>query len=194
MNKTTREIWLIRHGESTANAGAVTEDHTIIPLTEKGHNQAKEVSKIIPHTPSQIIISPYLRAVQTALPTLIRFPDVPHQTWEDTREFTYLDPSTCINTSSADRRGRVSAYWEHLDQDYIDGPGAESFSMFITRTKAFIVSLANLPPGLTLVFTHAQFIQAAQALKTTQYSPEILMQDFRDLPHIKNCEIIKWEE
>lgn len=37
-------VRLIRHGESAANAGAPTQDHASIPLTEHGDQQAREVA------------------------------------------------------------------------------------------------------------------------------------------------------
>ena len=41
----TKEVWLIRHAESTANVGAVAGyDPAVSPLTEYGHAQAKALA------------------------------------------------------------------------------------------------------------------------------------------------------
>ena len=71
-----KNICLIRHGESLANAGAPAGDHETIPLSSFGKEQAEECSKGFPFPADLIITSPYLRARQTMLPTLRRFPSL----------------------------------------------------------------------------------------------------------------------
>lgn len=57
MNK---EVWLIRHAESQANAGEVTKDVSSIELTQKGWNQAKNLVKVFSDkSPELIIMSPF---------------------------------------------------------------------------------------------------------------------------------------
>ena len=46
-----KKIWLIRHGESIANAGEPTQDHAAIPLSEKGLQQAQELALAIRRLP-----------------------------------------------------------------------------------------------------------------------------------------------
>lgn len=70
-----KRIWLIRHGESIANAGEATDDHKSIPLSELGLKQAQALALQIPKRPDLIVTSPYLRAQQTAMYTIGRFPD-----------------------------------------------------------------------------------------------------------------------
>ena len=84
-----KKIWLIRHGESIANAGEPTQDHRNIPLSPKGLIQAQEVAREIPTDPAPelIITSPYLRAQQTAMQTIGRFPDVSTGIWDIIHEF-----------------------------------------------------------------------------------------------------------
>src|SRR5512141_1047072 len=97
-----KEVWLIRHGESEANAGLVTSMPELIPLTEKGHRQAVKVSTIILATPALIVFSPYLRTQQTARPTLERFPQVECQEW-NIQEFSFLSTTLCQNTTRLER-------------------------------------------------------------------------------------------
>jgi 2,3-bisphosphoglycerate-dependent phosphoglycerate mutase len=187
-----KTIWLVRHGESTANAGAATDNHMTIPLSPKGKEQAKQVSLLFEQSPDLIITSPFDRARQTAEPTLKRFPKVTHEIW-DVHEFTYLSPITCVNTTADQRRERVNAYWNRLDPDYIDGEGAESFNMLLSRTKTAIERLNQLSNGLIVMFTHAQFIRAMRLLKDNPNNDaKQLMSQFRSLPRIENCEITKW--
>lgn len=60
-----KKVWLIRHGESTANAGAVTNDHKTIPLSSKGQEQAEQISISFREPPTLIITSPFDRTRQT---------------------------------------------------------------------------------------------------------------------------------
>ena len=43
------EIWLVRHGQSAANAGLPTDYPSAIPLTDKGHVQSREFAQWLPH-------------------------------------------------------------------------------------------------------------------------------------------------
>jgi len=188
------KIWLIRHGESTANAGAVTDNHKTIPLSLIGQEQAKQISLSFQETPTRIITSPFTRTEQTAEPTIKRFPNARREVW-DVEEFTYLSPSSCKNTTAAQRKGRVNEYWERLDPDFVDGEEAESFSMLLSRAKTAIDRLNQLESGFIAMFTHAQFMRAMWVLNTSKVEDaKCLMRRFRELPRYENCEIIKWRE
>ena len=85
--KTAQEIpqqqrwrWLVRHGESAANAGTATTDPATIPLTPRGHDQAERVAVALSERPDLIVVSPYLWTRETAEPAMRRFPDVPVET------------------------------------------------------------------------------------------------------------------
>ena len=189
-----KKIWFIRHGESTANAGGITSDHKTIPLSPLGEEQAQTISRSIPKTPTLIITSAFDRTRQTAEPTIKLFPSTRCEIWE-VEEFTYLSPNTCINTTAADRKIRVNEYWERLDPAYIDGEGAESFNMLLARAEAVINRLKGFESGLVVIFTHALFMQAIEALRASDGKEDAksLMRQFRDLPRYNNCEILKWE-
>lgn len=191
MNK---EIWLIRHGESIANVGAATQDHITIPLSPTGQEQANQISLLIPTPPDLIITSPFTRTEQTAGPTLKRFPGARREVWE-VQEFTYLSPPSCVGTTAEERHGRVNEFWERSDPEYVDGPGAESFREFMTRAQAAIDHLSRLSKGFVLMFSHAQFIRAMRLLRDTdERDIQKLMNRFRELPRVDNCEVTKWED
>ncbi len=84
-------VFLVRHGESQANAGFATPDPVKVELTPLGEKQAKEVATFLKkHTPLNLIVtSPYLRSKQTAKPTKVLFPNADVEEWE-VQEFTYL--------------------------------------------------------------------------------------------------------
>ena len=188
-----KKIWLIRHGQSTANAGAATENHITIPLSSIGLEQAKRISLSFQERPTLIITSPFLRTQQTAEPTMKRFPNVRREVW-NVEEFTYLSPETCIGTTAAERKERVNQYWERLDPDYIDGEGAESFTMLLSRAQTAIDRLNQLKSGFIVMFTHAQFMRTMWALNNAKgEDAKSLMSRFRELQRFENCEILKWE-
>jgi broad specificity phosphatase PhoE len=153
-----KEIWLIRHAESTANVGAVTSLPETIPLTERGFEQAECVASCFDKQPDLVVVSPFLRARETAAPLLRRFPNAVTEEWH-VQEFTYLATERCANTTLSDRKPLVAAYWERSEPDYCDGPGAESFAQFVTRVKEMVERLQTCKANFIVVFTHGQLIQ-----------------------------------
>src|SRR5687767_13515487 len=101
-DKGAREVWFIRHGESVANAGGRTAEAGSYPLTERGSRQAAQLAAALPLEPDFIIHSPYLRARQTAEPSMGRFAKVPSDEWP-VQEVQYLDPALCVNTTQDER-------------------------------------------------------------------------------------------
>ena len=77
-----KTIRFIRHAESVANAGLPTTDPGAIPLTESGKLAAAlAASEYDGPEPDLIVVSPYLRARQTAEPFIARFPGAEVETW-----------------------------------------------------------------------------------------------------------------
>lgn len=151
-------VRLIRHGESAANIGAATDDPALIPLTERGVEQARRVAQSFLKAPGLIVTSPFNRAHCTAQATAGRFPETALQVWP-IHEFTYLEPTRCANTTAMERRAWVQAYWRRADPDYRDGPGAETFREFIQRARDFLAALVSGHRDVA-VFSHGQFINA----------------------------------
>lgn len=184
-------IWLIRHGQSLANIDEPTQNCADFSLTELGKQQAQKLSEDLPCKPERIIISPFLRAQQTAAPTLAKFPDVPVETWDDVREFTYLSQKHCAGTTRSQRLPMVTEYWQQLNPDYRDGEDTESFRMFIARVEQVLAKLRQLPDEDIFIFTHGQFLNGL--LEVARHPQETIaerMEKFRQLPDIYNCEII----
>ncbi len=165
-----RVVW-IRHGESTANAGLPTDDPGGIELTEFGWEQARALAAAWDHVPGLIVVSPFLRTQQTAQPLRERFPAVPVEVWA-IEEFTYLEPSRWVGSTSRERRPSVRAYWESNDPEYRDGPGAESVKELLMRADAALRRLEWLAAAggavdHVLLFSHSQFMHAVQ-IQTTE--------------------------
>jgi 2,3-bisphosphoglycerate-dependent phosphoglycerate mutase len=155
-----RRVWLIRHGESTANAGEITSDPGSIPLTQLGQSQARNVAEQFDRAPSLIVTSKYLRTQETAAPTIERFPDVPRAEW-NIHEFTYLSLESCADKSFMERKPLVDAYWERCDPLHVDGEGAESFSLMLDRVDELLGRLQSGREDFIAIFTHGQLMRAA---------------------------------
>jgi broad specificity phosphatase PhoE len=152
-------VWLIRHGESEANSGLPTDDQVNIKLTEKGHQQARQIAVYIEQQPSLIVTSPFLRTKQTAQPSIERFASTPHTEWQ-VQEFNYLATARRKNTTLAQRIPMADEYWQRCDPFYVDGDGAESFAEMVSRVNNLKKQIQNLDEGFVVVFTHGMFMRA----------------------------------
>lgn len=112
------------------------------PLTAKGVEQAHLVAGSFAQAPTLIVASPFVRAHATARATVAVFPATPFETWP-IHEFTYLEPARCANTTVAQRRDWVEAYWAKADPGFTDSEGAESFLDFTSRARSFLDRLAE---------------------------------------------------
>ena len=149
----------IRHGESVANAGGITAEPAGIPLTALGRKQALAIAHGFEAAPDLIITSPYLRARDTAAPTVKRFPDVPFEVWP-VQEFSSLALARCLDTTAFQRRPWVEEHWSHADPARIDGPGAEGYAELVDRVRAALARLSGLSARSVVVFSHGQFLKA----------------------------------
>lgn len=187
-----KTIYLIRHGQSAANAGLKTASPEGIPLTELGWQQARELLGRLTARPELIVCSPYLRARETARPLMEKFPEVRAEIWAEAREFTYLAPASCCNTTREERRGRVEAYWQAMDPSYVDGEGAESFAGLTQRTRALYERLLASPAQTIFVFTHEQLIKSLLLQKEPALTLTERMRAFKKMTPVENTGVIKF--
>ncbi len=172
----TQQVIFIRHGESDAHVGKAATHIEEVGLTSPGEKKAQEIAATFPHTPDLIIVSPYLRAWQTALPTIERFPDTPYTIWPEVREFTYLGSLAGKCTTRLERSEKVTRFWENakpedLDHEDLDRNG-ESFVQFVERARYALDRLRRME-GLIVIFTHEQFIRLIQCLLLEWDDPEV---------------------
>lgn len=166
-----KTIRFIRHAESAANAGLPTTDPGGIPLTENG-KLAAALAAADYHGPEPdlIVVSPYLRAWQTAEPFIARFPGAEIETWP-VQEFTYISPARCVGTTTADRRPLVDAYWNMASPTHSDGAGTESFADFTARLLASLKKLRLREEENILVVCHGIFMNAAAFYQAPEEDP-----------------------
>jgi broad specificity phosphatase PhoE len=159
MNARPREVWFIRHGESIANAGARTVEASGYELTPLGFRQAEQVARALPEAPDLIVHSPYVRAKQTAEPSIRRFANISTIEWP-VQEVQYLDPAKCVGTTQDERRAMSLEYWDRCDPEHAE-PNAESFVVFIERVRQSLAGFSQRHERRTFVFSHGQFMSAA---------------------------------
>lgn len=153
------KVWLIRHGESEANAGSRTLDAASIGLTPRGHEQALAVSRALPGPPALVAASPYARALQSAEPTLERFAGAPLIEWP-AHEFTFLAAHDYAGTTADQRRPRADEYWNSCDPHLVRGRGAESFADLLVRVGEVLRRIRAAGTGDIALFTHKKFMTA----------------------------------
>lgn len=153
------EVWFIRHGESTSNANLVTTHPALSPLTAKGEAEALLIPRAFNgRKPNLIVTSPYLRAEQTAVPTLTHFAPIAHETWP-VQEFTYLASSRYSGTTGDQRAPFAQAYWERNDPNEQEGGEGESFRDCLARVHATLTRLRQHEAEFIAVFTHGLFVR-----------------------------------
>lgn len=163
-------IWLVRHAESTANAGEPTRDYATIPLSPLGWLQAKSFIPRVPRRPERIVVSGYLRSQQTAAPLIAHYPEVPVEQL-DVHEFSYLHFSGDRAITWQERVPLVEAYWQRLDPWHRENGAGESYAILVERVRNFL-NVARTWSGLNIVFSHEHFIRAvALAVLTRSLAP-----------------------
>lgn len=147
-----REITFVRHAESVSNAGGITMDHVAIPLSELGHRQARRIALELPPAPSLVLVSPMVRTVQSAAP-YCELHGLRAETCSALAEFSPICPTTVSGLTGEQRKPHVADYWANPDPNRRNGPGADTFTEFLGRVRAFESQLLHLPTG-TVIFGH----------------------------------------
>lgn len=168
-----REAWFIRHGESISNADLPTTHPATSELTAQGAAEAQQVVRAFTSPPDLIVISSFIRARQTAAPTLARFPQVSTATWP-IHEFTYLAASHYNGTTGSERWPIAETYWQRNDPNYRDGTQSETFAEMVARVWDVIAHLRQSDAQFVALFSHGLFIRGllwAILTNTTQPTP-----------------------
>ena len=155
----SKEVWFIRHGESVSNANLPTTHPSASELTAKGHREAEYVAQAFTRKPDLIVVSPYIRARQTAVPTINRFNPVPVAEWP-VHEFSYLHPEKYNGTTGEQRWPEAMAYWQRMDALEKEGGKGESFAEMLTRVREMQEELFNAPESFIALFSHGLFLRA----------------------------------
>ncbi|WDZ83021.1 histidine phosphatase family protein [Micromonospora cathayae] len=150
-------LWIIRHGESTANVAAtaaetsgaelidLTHRDADVPLSATGEEQARATGRWLAglpeaRRPDVAVVSPYLRAVRTAELALAGS-DVPASRDERLRdrELGILDGLTSFGVRQ--RHPDEAARRARLGKFYYRPPGGESWADVVLRLRSLLGDL-----------------------------------------------------
>lgn len=169
-------VWFVRHGQSESNADLPTSHPAESALTPQGHEEARQVAAAMSRPPDLFVVSPFLRARQTAVPTLAQFPQVPVESWP-VHEFVYLDPAHYKDTTGSERWPLARAFWERNDPHFQSSPDAESFAALIDRVTAVRAQFQARSEKFIVVFSHGLFLRAlllTLILNRAEATPEMM--------------------
>lgn len=188
-------VWFIRHGESVSNANLRTTHPAASELTGKGEQQARQIVGAIRQRPDLIVVSPFVRARQTAVPTITHFAPVPVVEWP-VHEFTYLHPRRYDGTTGEERSPFAQAYWQRNDPFEQEAGGGESFVDLLARVKVMVERLHGETADFIVVFSHGLFLRAflwKQLADVQQATPEAMRRyaHFLRAIHLPNGGILK---
>jgi len=137
-------LYLVRHGESEANAAGVFAGQTDSPLTPKGREQAKVVAKALqPVHFDRIVTSPLSRTKDTAA-VIAAGRGIPVEAFDDLKE---IDVGIAAGKPFDELRGLPGATG---DDGWRQWPGGESLEEVLTRSLRVIDRLVAESPGKTI--------------------------------------------
>jgi broad specificity phosphatase PhoE len=204
-------VWLIRHGESAGNRARdeaeadgravieIAERDMDVPLSDLGRRQADSVGRWLGamdprQQPTAVLVSPYVRAAQTAdfaleAAGLQRLPRIMDERLRE-REFGILDGLTSRGIrerfpEEADRRARLGKFYHRP-------PGGESWADVIKRLRDVIHEIGRDYPGeRVLVVAHQVVVLLFRYVLDHLDEAEILALDKAE--EIANCSLTRFE-
>ncbi|MBM0277869.1 histidine phosphatase family protein [Micromonospora tarensis] len=200
-------LWIVRHGESTANVAAthaeasgaelidLTHRDADVPLSATGEEQARATGRWLAELPDGkrpdvAVVSPYLRAVQTARLALAGT-DIPVHRDERLRdrELGILDGLTGHGVrrrypDEAERRARLGKF-------YYRPPGGESWTDVALRLRTLLGDLRRDHEGCrVLLFGHDALVLLLRYLVEGLTEEELMAHTRQEV--IANCSITEW--
>lgn len=151
-----KNIYFIRHAESEANAGGVSQPNKEINLTTTGRLQAERVAREIAITPTKIYISEYNRTLQTATPLLRKW-QLTATTLACLNEFNALCYQVIRGLNGEQRLPITLQYWQKADPDWRHGDTAQTFNEFYQQVFSFNQQIKNIPDN-SVIFTHGMWL------------------------------------
>ena len=175
---TKKNIKLVRHAQSVANAGGRTANIESIPLTELGQKQSIKLIDTIDFKPDLIVVSPYIRTRLTAQPLIDALGFTNIEVWDEIKELTYLCRKKYANTTEKERHEPAMKFWQSGDPNYRDGE-EESFNDLLARGRKMFEKINESKFNNILLFTHKQYLLSVRmSLIYPDYTPEKLMSIF----------------
>lgn len=150
-----KEIWFIRHAESSANKGGVSRPNAEITLTDEGLKQAELVAKNWHSSPSSIFVSEYQRTHQTALPLAQKYQISP-TVIAGLNEFNTFSFELVQGMTGQGRLPLTLNYWRAADPDKRCGQDAQTFNEFCDQVRSATQVVKSLPDN-SVIFGHGMW-------------------------------------
>ena len=148
-----KQLLFVRHAQSVTNAGGITMERDVVPLTPLGQQQAAELAEALAVRPSKVLVSRLLRAQQSAEPFCAHFGLQP-EVWRCLDEFSMIDLKLIAGYTREQRTPVAEAYWAESDPHKRIGVEADTFLEFYARVAEFQSRMHELPSD-TVIFGHS---------------------------------------
>lgn len=151
------KAYIVRHGQTDANANGIVQGWLDTELNETGTTQAIEAASRFKQPIDAIFSSDLKRAVSTAREFRTYYQDIPYFEDSRLRERGFGDAS---GTSRDDHD------WEQFwsSNDSVTIPNAEILNDFTARVKEFLDELKTKPYTSVLIVTHGGVLNRVQTI------------------------------
>jgi broad specificity phosphatase PhoE len=139
----TTTLYLVRHGESEANAAGVFAGQTDSPLTPRGREQAKVVAMALRPVHFDRIVTSTLSRTRDTAAEIAAGRGVPVEAFADLNE---IDLGDAAGKPFDEVRGLPG----YESDGFHQWPGGESLEQVVTRAMGVIDRLAAESPGKTI--------------------------------------------
>ncbi|HLZ47296.1 MAG TPA: histidine phosphatase family protein [Candidatus Limnocylindria bacterium] len=136
-------LYLVRHGESEANAASVFAGQTDSPLTARGREQAKVVANALRSVRFDRIVASTLSRTKDTAAEVAAGRGVPVETFDDLKE---IDLGAAAGKPFDEVRGLPG----YESDGFHQWPGGESLEQVVTRALRVIDRLVAESPGKTI--------------------------------------------
>lgn len=190
------DLYLARHGQTDLNIGDHYQGISDLPLNATGREQAQALERAVPQGVECLVVSPQLRARQTAEP-LVTARGLPVWTLDAFRERDFgvwegLNPeqARALDPAFFDRGGLLG--WDEHP------PDAEPLPALVQRTGAGLREVYARHPGQTVLLVVHGFVIRALRYQLEGLSPPELKTMARpmngELFHYSAAAVERWLE
>ena len=137
-------FYLVRHGESEANAARRFAGQSDSPLTARGRRQAEMVAKELAKVKFDKVVSSDLSRTRDTAAIIARAQGVPVEIVPELREID-------VGARTGQTFDEVAGLPEWKDDGFVAWPGGETLDQVLARTLAAIDRLAGENPGRTIL-------------------------------------------
>ncbi len=137
-------FYLVRHGESEANAARRFAGQSDSPLTARGRRQAETVAKELAKVKFDKVVSSDLSRTRDTAEIIARAQGVPVEIVPELREID-------VGDRTGQTFDEVAGLPEWKDDGFVAWPGGETLDQVLARTLAAIDRLAGENPGRTIL-------------------------------------------